>query len=709
MCRSWPVVFLGLIAALANAQPPGADPSEIALADVTAAYRERLRQYDDDIRQHPQSVESVLARCRYIDQFRYAEDFSIASADSDRGQCVQSLTTGFPYHPEVVLYRFEDRWDEDAIKDALKIPNTVSWNDSQQARLYQTLSRLYKQHDNPAEARRYAFLALDWDPDSDTRLDAAEYLHEQGRTPEAIKLVLAPDTDDTDAWKLSRRIQLLLSFGARTEATSLYKTLTSDQDRGYDHFAMAKAFANAKDPGMARAELRQLASDDYRAEEVAQYRLNLEMVSGTASSSLTAYNEMRDLGYGQDPLLIRRLSLLGKDPFLPWRVRDGLGLLTLVVLLLGLLAMIAVPGWISNWRRLRRHFQQTGGTWWDSDPEALAIKFDGTAREYFRIWAVNVFLTLITLGIYSAWAKVRKLRYLYRNTSLKGSAFNFHASPVAILKGRLVALPLLLAYLLGGYFYPGFEFAVLGVFLLISPWLLVKSRMFNLGNTSYRNIRFGFTQDFRGAFRTILGCGVLAIITVGALYPYATFRFRQFVVNHSHFGREPFVMRGSVKFFYGYYLSALAIFFAGGSLIVGAMVVIRALPSVSDNLGTAGEGALIGAVTFVVMSLYLAAYTYIDVRTSNYAINHTEIAGGRLYSSLRASELFAIYATNLLAIIVSFGLLTPWATIRVARYRLSNTAVGSSVNLDSVEGARTSATSATGDEIASAFDVQFGL
>jgi hypothetical protein len=46
-------------------------------------------------------------------------------------------------------------------------------------------------------------------------------------------------------------------------------------------------------------------------------------------------------------------------------------------------------------------------------------QFTGSAREYFRIWIVNLFFTLVTLGVYSAWAKVRKKRYLYGNTRLE--------------------------------------------------------------------------------------------------------------------------------------------------------------------------------------------------------------------------------------------------------------------------------------------------
>lgn len=66
--------------------------------------------------------------------------------------------------------------------------------------------------------------------------------------------------------------------------------------------------------------------------------------------------------------------------------------------------------------------------------------FTGSGSEYFRIWIVNLLLTLVTLGIYSAWAKVRRTRYFYDSTRVAGSSFEYHGNPVAILKGRLVAV-----------------------------------------------------------------------------------------------------------------------------------------------------------------------------------------------------------------------------------------------------------------------------
>ncbi len=66
-------------------------------------------------------------------------------------------------------------------------------------------------------------------------------------------------------------------------------------------------------------------------------------------------------------------------------------------------------------------------------PVAAAFQFHGDAREYFRIWIVNTLLTLLTLGLFSAWAKVRKRRYLRGNTELLGHRFDYTADPKRIL------------------------------------------------------------------------------------------------------------------------------------------------------------------------------------------------------------------------------------------------------------------------------------
>src|SRR5258708_35224200 len=76
-------------------------------------------------------------------------------------------------------------------------------------------------------------------------------------------------------------------------------------------------------------------------------------------------------------------------------------------------------------------------------PEQL--HFTGNGAEYFGVWIVNLLLTIITLGIYSAWAKVRRKQNFYRQTEVAGAPFDFFAQPPMTLNGRGVWLVIPLA------------------------------------------------------------------------------------------------------------------------------------------------------------------------------------------------------------------------------------------------------------------------
>ena len=72
----------------------------------------------------------------------------------------------------------------------------------------------------------------------------------------------------------------------------------------------------------------------------------------------------------------------------------------------------------------------------------VPFEFRGEGKVYFRIWVVNALLSIITLGVYSAWAKVRSNRYFYSHLYLDGTSFEYLANPVSILKGRVLAVTL---------------------------------------------------------------------------------------------------------------------------------------------------------------------------------------------------------------------------------------------------------------------------
>ena len=58
----------------------------------------------------------------------------------------------------------------------------------------------------------------------------------------------------------------------------------------------------------------------------------------------------------------------------------------------------------------------------DSEIEtSLDFTFNGTAKEWFGIWIVNLLLSIVTIGIYSAWAKVRT-KSIFTGIPLLGDA-----------------------------------------------------------------------------------------------------------------------------------------------------------------------------------------------------------------------------------------------------------------------------------------------
>lgn len=126
--------------------------------------------------------------------------------------------------------------------------------------------------------------------------------------------------------------------------------------------------------------------------------------------------------------------------------------------------------------------------------------FKGKWEDYYKIWIVNIVLTICTFGIYSAWAKVRRLKFFLGATEFKGARFDFHGDPIAILKGRVLMTILVFLYLFTPKIHFIFSFIGIAAIVLGLPFLLVKSFQFRLKYTSYRNIRFSFRGDLKGAY-----------------------------------------------------------------------------------------------------------------------------------------------------------------------------------------------------------------
>src|SRR6267143_1839129 len=103
--------------------------------------------------------------------------------------------------------------------------------------------------------------------------------------------------------------------------------------------------------------------------------------------------------------------------------------------------------------------------------------------------------------------------YLYGCTRLDGDTFDYFASPKAVLRGRIVAVAIFVAYALAGEVYPPAHFAFWAIGALALPWLLVKSLSFNARNSAYRGLRFDFEATPGQAARIYLGRLLVVVFT----------------------------------------------------------------------------------------------------------------------------------------------------------------------------------------------------
>lgn len=404
---------------------------------------------------------------------------------------------------------------------------------------------------------------------------------------------------------------------------------------------------------------------------------------------------------------------------------------------------------------------------WQPGPErAHQFEFHGRAGEYFRIWIVNVVLTVLTFGIYHAWAKVRTLRYFYGNTLLDGKPFDFTGNPIAILKGNLIFGGLFVLYSVTSSIFPLLGGAIMLLILAIMPWLIQKALRFRAHNTIHRNVRFNFRGTVSDAYTVFLGLGLLVPFTLGLIFPYIQFCQKKYFLGNAGWGDCRASMNGTASYFYKKAIPLMLIFvlmfvsifaaisipayqaamkaaekrqgaathFSGGPVLsqgdFGEQMKqkveeqIAANPDMSEDekqrmrdaaeklpLGPLGGAEAIVMGTFIgfYFLLFLAFLVY-QIRTNNYSLNMTQWGNvGRLESTIRVRDMICLFITNAIAVFLTLGLLAPWVRVRMARYRASRTKFIAAGSLDSVAQSIGTGDSAIGDAGADIFDFDIGF
>src|SRR5690606_18452306 len=323
--------------------------------------------------------------------------------------------------------------------------------------------------------------------------------------------------------------------------------------------------------------------------------------------------------------------------------------------------------------------------------DGLAFEFRGNGFEFFRIWIVNLLLSIVTLGIYSAWAKVRTQRYFYGNTRLAGSSFEYLADPVKILKGRLIAFACLVAYSMLGQVSVGIGLAVSLLFLLVLPWMLVRGLAFRNHNSAWRGVRFGFDGTYNGATMAFLVWPLLGALSLGLLMPMAIHRQQRFIVDHRRFGATRLALKVGVGPFYAMFLMLLGVGVLGGlaATLVGA--------------------ALAPLLPLAMALVYLALFALFNVKLTNLTYGNLHLSANRMRSRYRLGSYLWLMVGNLLGMLLTLGLFYPWAKVRTARYAAEHISLEAGDDLEGFVAAQQKEVSSLGGEMAEMFDVGIGL
>lgn len=151
--------------------------------------------------------------------------------------------------------------------------------------------------------------------------------------------------------------------------------------------------------------------------------------------------------------------------------------------------------------------------------DAHPMEFTGSGGEYFRVWIVNVLLSIVTLGIYTPWARRRTAQYFYSHTLVAGSPLEFTAQQRKMVMGFVLLMLITLAYNIAAN--TGQDAAV-GVLLLtgavLSPLIWGSAMRFRLGATRWRGLRLQFTAHWKEVYLASWPLFALALVWFGVFF-----------------------------------------------------------------------------------------------------------------------------------------------------------------------------------------------
>lgn len=342
-------------------------------------------------------------------------------------------------------------------------------------------------------------------------------------------------------------------------------------------------------------------------------------------------------------------------------------------------------------------------------PGAHALAFAGQGGSLFGIHLVNVFLTLVTVGVYYFWAKVRVRRYLLSQTEFEGDRFAYHGTGKELLVGFLRALGLFgIPYVVlnVGPDLMGLDLLSRGlaglaltiVTLAFIGYAQVASRRYRLSRTSWRGIRFSFRGRIQEYVVLYLRGVLLTALTLGLYYPWFQIRRQAYLTAHAYFGNRAFGFDGR-----GGELARQLVVPVLGFVVfaVGWVLAVATQPSYAlygEHLGL----GILATVLGLLLALGVSGI-WVLARERRYLWNQTTFGDARFDCTITGWGLAVLKGINLVMLVGTLGLAWPWVAVRNVRFILDRLTLKGQLDPDSIVQDAKGAT-ATGEGVSDLLD-----
>lgn len=350
--------------------------------------------------------------------------------------------------------------------------------------------------------------------------------------------------------------------------------------------------------------------------------------------------------------------------------------------------------------------------------------FWGRGQTLFGIFIVNTFYTLLTLGIYSFWGRVRIRQFLSSQTSLAKIRFSYHGTGWELLKGSLKALVVF------GIPY-GFLSFVPIIWEQIPPWIpnvlagimvlcfipiaVVGSHRYRLSRTAFGAIRFSFRGQVKAYMKIWFTGTFLTFLTAGFYYPFFDNARRKFLTSHTYLGNHHFTYNGTgmaLLRIYGKSLGIVICTFLATTLTWIGISGIPLTPELHHHLAewlkneTHSTWALFGMIVNVMALLW--SWFYLQLSKQRYFWNYSAFGNAPFQFTASTWNLIELRVTNFFMLILTFGLAWSWVQVRNLQFLYYYLGLQGPLSIHEIEQEALDA-SPTGEELAGYFDAGFDL